>query len=372
MKKINIALVGYEANIANRVGSNQYAYELIKAIYRFDKKNNYLVYLPSEPLPDMPPRRNNWHYRVVGPNRLWNFYALPLGLFRQQPKPEIVFNPGHYAPVYTSSKLVISIMDLGYLYYPKQFTLPIRTKLKLLTGFSIRRADHILAISEFTRNDIINTYRVKPDKVTATPLGFDRDKFYFPQSRRDIEAVKKKFGLKQNYLLFLGTFKPSKNIEGLLKAFKDFSKQKPDYQLVLAGRKGWLYQKVFKQVKDLELGNRVVFTGFVKDKEIAPLIAGAAVFVLVSFWEGFGIPVLEAMAVGTPVVVSRAASLPEVVAEAGILVDPNSTRDILKGINEAINKRQELSLRVIKQARQYSWEKCAQKTLAVLNNLAGK
>lgn len=360
---MNIALIGYEANIKNRVGSNQYAFELLKALYQLDKKNNYLIHLPSPPLPDLPPGRENWRYQISGPSRLWNIFGLPRALFHQRPKPDLVFNPGHYLPLFSPSPLVVSIMDLGYLRYPEQFTKPTLAKLKFWTAFSIKRATHILAISEFTRNDIIKTYQVDPGKVTATPLGFSLKK---PSKTKQ---VKKKYQIKNDYLLYLGTLKPNKNIEGLLEAFNILRSDYPHLQLVIAGRKGWLYQQIFKKVKKLRLENQVIFTDFVPDDEVSGLISQAQVFILPSFWEGFGIPVLEAMALGTPVVVSQIASLPEVAGDAGVLVDPASSQSIAAGIKTALENKKELSKKGLAQAKKFSWEKCARQTLEVLKKV---
>ncbi|HUW22012.1 MAG TPA: glycosyltransferase family 1 protein [Candidatus Bathyarchaeia archaeon] len=368
---MNIALIGYEANIKNRVGSNQYAFELIKALYRLDLKNSYCVYLSKPPVPDLPIGRKNWQYKIVGPARLWNVLGLPLALFRQEPKPDVVFNPGHYSPLFFPAPLVVSVMDLGYLRYPGQFTLPIRAKLKFWTYFSIKRASHIFAISEFTRNDIIKTYRILPDKVTATPLSYSRSQYRAGIREPVVNKIAKKYHIEGKYLLFLGTLKPNKNIEGLLEAFEQLGKSKATkVKLVIAGKKGWLYESIYQKVKDLNLQDRVIFPGFVDEKDVVGLMAGAELFVMPSFWEGFGIPVLEAMAVGTPVVVANIASLPEIVGQAGMLVDPYSPESIARGIEEAIVKRQELRQKGIERASQFSWRKCARQTLTILEKVS--
>lgn len=362
------ALIGYEANIKNRVGSNQYAFELMKAIYQIDKRNEYLVFLPSPPLPDLPKQRKNWRYQVVGPRKLWNIFGLPRALYQE--KPDIVFNPGHYCPLTSPAPLVISIMDLGYRRFPQHFTKPIYWKLKFWTGLSIARARHILAISKSTKNDIIEYYRVSPGKITVTYPGYDRDKFKYQISNTKIDKVKRKYKVKGDYLLFLSTLKPRKNVEGLLEAFKILQHSNlPMLQLVIAGRKGWLFQSIFEKAEKLGLGKEVIFTGFVDENDVPALMKGAKVFVLPSFWEGFGIPVIEAMAVGTPVVVSKAGSLPEIVGEAGIIVNPYNPEGIARGIRKAIDKRDDLIKKGLKQAKKFSWRECAKKTIKVLERI---
>ena len=142
--------------------------------------------------------------------------------------------------------------------------------------------------------------------------------------------------------------------------------------MVIAGRKGWLFEKIFEKVKELALKDRVVFTDFVEEEDLAFLMAGAKVFVLPSFWEGFGIPVLEAMAVGTPVVASRVGSLPEIVNGAGILVDPYKKESIANGIKEALNKKEELVKKGLEQSRQFNWLDCAEKVIKVLEKEGNK
>lgn len=387
---MRIALIGYEANIKNRVGSNQYAFELMKAIYKLDRKNQYTVYLPTLPLPDLPPVRSNWQYRIVGPKKFWNLFGLPKALFQQKPKPEIVFNLGHYCPLLSPSPLVVSIMDLGYIRYPQHFTKPIYWKLKFWTALSIKRAAHIFSISESTKNDIIKFYKVSSDKITVAYPGYDKSKFKIQISKFKIEEVKRKYSIKGDYILFLSSLKPSKNVEGLLEAFalvtsgqQPATRKKPitDYPspitLVIAGKKGWMFEEIFRKVKELNLEKQIIFTGFVEDGDVLALMAGAKVFVLPSFWEGFGIPVIEAMACGTPVVVSNGGSLPEIVGDAGVIVNPYDSKDIARGIKKILesnnsNYRTRLINKGLKQVKKFNWENCAEKTLSILEKIGGK
>lgn len=364
---MKIGLVGYEANIKHRVGSNQYAFELMKALYDLDKENEYVVFLPRPPLEDLPTERKNWRYLVAGPAKLWNWWGLPRAIKNNRSKLDLVFNPGHYAPLIKDLPLVISVMDLGFLRFAHQFRRRDYLQLKYWTSWSVKKAAHVLAISEYTRQDVVKTYNLHPDQVTSTPLGFDRQRFHTKISPKALAGVRHRYGLKRNYLLMLNTLKPSKNISGLLEAFSILKEtEKVDLQLVIAGKKGWLYEEAFQQVRRLGLEKEVVFTGFVPDAEVPALMKGAELFVLPSFWEGFGIPVLEAMAVGTPVVASRVASLPEVVGEAGILVNPSSIESIYKGLKKGLSGRQQLVEKGLAQAQKFSWEKCAHQTLEVL------
>jgi glycosyltransferase involved in cell wall biosynthesis len=187
-------------------------------------------------------------------------------------------------------------------------------------------------------------------------------------SNFQIKKVKEKYNISGDYILFLSTLKPSKNIEGLLEAFKILGISPPagGLELVIAGKKGWMYEAIFEKVKKLNLEQKVIFTDFVAEDEVPGLMAGAKVFVMPSFWEGFGIPILEAMATGVPTVVSNVGSLPEVVGEAGIVVDPYSPEDIARGIKEALDKKDLLVKKGLEQVKKFSWVKCARNTLEVL------
>lgn len=365
-----IGVDGTEANVKQRVGSNQYAFELLHALSELKSPHQWVVYLREPPLSDLPKARDKWSYRVFGPKRFWTQWRLPLDLFVHKPRPDVFFSPGHYGPRWSPVPVAISIMDLGFLNFNTQFTKKDLYQLRLWTGESVKKVKHIFAISESTKNDIIETYHVPADKITVTYPGYDKERFDIKKLRdKDIKRIKRSYGISGEYLLFLGTLKPSKNIEGLLEAHSILISQYPNIQLVIAGKKGWLYETIFKKVRDLGLENKVIFTDFVPDEDVAGLVSGAEVFVLPSFWEGFGIPVVEAMACGVPVVVSNMGSLPEVVGEAGIIVDPASPEEIAKGIKKAIENRDELSKKGLEQVKKFSWEDCAKKTLVVLEEL---
>ncbi len=368
-----IGVDGNEANVEYRVGSNQYAFELLHALHDLPqaKKHEWVVYLRDKPLADMPPQRKGWVYKVFGPKRLWTQIALPISLFGGK-RPDIFFTPGHYRPRWSPIPTVISVMDLGYLVFPDQFTKRDLMQLKRWTGNSIKKANHILSISESTKRDIMKYYDVPSDRVTVTHLGYDSKNFKFQISNFKLNNVRRKYKIKNDYILFLSTLKPSKNIEELVEAFaslandSEFKRMYANLQLVISGKKGWMFDSIFEKVKEIGLEKKVIFTDFVADDDVPALMAGAKIFVLPSFWEGFGIPVVEAMAVGTPVVVSNVASLPEIVGDAGVLVNPNKSDDIARGIKEALENHDLLSKRGLAQAKKFSWENCAKQTLHTL------
>lgn len=367
-----IGVDGNEANIKNRVGVNQYAAELLTALEKLPaaRKHNWIVYLVEQPLGHLPKERDGWRYEVLPGRGLWVLRRLALHLWLNRPRPDVFFTPSHYSPLLPPMPTVVSIMDLGYLHFPEQFKKHDFYQLKYWGQLSMRQAKKIIAISESTKRDIIRHYSWTEGRVEVTYLGYDKKRF--TKSIKNevwrIEHVKKKYGITGDYILYLGTLKPSKNIEGLVEAFANLNE--PGLSLVIAGKRGWLYDAIFKKVRKLGLADKVIFTDFVSEDDKPYLYAGSEVFVNPSFWEGFGMSVLEAMACGTPVVVSNIASFPEVVGKTGVLVNSGSTEDIAKGISEALKKGNVLSKRALAQAARFDWSVTAEKTLTILERAA--
>lgn len=359
-------LIGIDANEANltsrRVGVNQYAFDLLTALSRLKTKHKFLIFLKNPPLSDMPESRPGWEYRIIPFPRLWTQTRLPADLYFHRPRPDIFFSPSHYAPRFSPVPTVVAIMDLGFLVSPDQFTSRDFNQLKNWTAYSVRQAAKIIAISEFTRRDVINTYGKSPSDVVVTYPGYDRKLFRPTPGGR----VLSRYGISRPYFLFLSSLKPSKNVEGLIRAFSGL----PDkYRLVIAGKKAWMFERIFDLVRQLRLEERIIFTGFVAEAEAPALMSEAEAFVLPSLWEGFGIPALEAMACGTPVVVSRVASLPEVVGDAGILVDPADPKSIADGMIKAAGReRAKWIEKGLRQAERFNWDHTAGQTLAVIES----
>jgi len=374
-----IGIDGNEANQKSRVGIGQFAFNIIEELERIDKKNEYFVYLKESPLSDLPKERGGWKYLIFGPSKFWTQFALPFKLFTQKQKLDIFFTPSHYAPRFSPVPTVISIMDLWHHRHPEQFAKKDLYQLTKWEGYSVRRASHIMTISEFSKREILDIYQIPADRVTVAYPGFT--KFQIPDSKfqinTNIQKIKQKYKINGNYLLYLGTLQPKKNVEGLIRAF---SLLIADYQspitLVVAGKKGWLYEKIFELVKELKLEDKVVFTGFVEEEDKPYLLAGAKAFVFPSFYEGFGIPVLEAMSLGVPVVISKEGSLPEVGGQTAIYFDPYKVESMAASLRKVLNlndkEKNEIIKAGYKQAKKFSWEKCAKQILTTLERVVGE
>lgn len=338
--------------------------------------------------------------------RLWTQVGLAKEVLFNPP--DVLFVPAHTLPVIRRPdlKTVVTIHDLGYEYLPQYHRFPQKLYLNKSTEYAVKNASHLIAVSEATKNDLINKLGCPKEKITVVYEGFDKDKFSVnsKQKTENIKSLKllRSLNITRPYILFVGTLQPRKNIERLIEAFsvlchperspdvrrdesRDLSQiksverdsspakrvQNDKIGLVIAGSKGWLYEDILSAPKRFGIEDRVKFLGYTKEDDLPTLYQNALCFCLPSLFEGFGLPVLEAMACGCPVVVSNTSSLPEVAGEAGLYVNPLDAKDIaqkLKLIIENGKLRTELSAKGLKQAQMFSWEKAARETIKVLTS----
>ncbi len=391
---MKIGIDASRAFVKDRTGTENYSYQLICAMLVLDKKNDYVLYhrnivlsAPSDeiffrrqstfsslnvPTPQkihQPSRKPSLETKIISFPRLWT----QIGLAREVliNPPDVLFVPAHTLPVIRRPglKTVVTIHDLGYEYLPQYHKFPHKLYLNKSTEYAVKHATHLIAVSQATENDLINKMGCPKDKITVIYEGFDEKKFK-PDSNRH-SGKSRSAGRIQNlpYILFVGTLQPRKNIERLIEAF---SLIKTDIQLVIAGNKGWLYDDILSAPKRFGVEKRVKFLGYTKEEDLPTLYQNALCFCLPSLFEGFGLPVLEAMACGCPVIVSNSSSLPEVAGEAGIYVNPLNVNDIaekLKLIIENGKLRMEISKKSLIQAKKFSWEKCARETIKVLESV---
>lgn len=361
---MNIWIDGYEANVLQRLGSSQVAFELLKSLEKIDTKNDYTILLPAPPLEDLPKERVGWKYRIIRPRRLWTRIALPLALYSAWQKPDVFFSPTHYIPRFSPAgvKKIVTIFDLSFLHFPEMFTNKDLWQLKNWTKFSVENAYHVITISQFSKDDISKQYNFPKEKITVAYPGFDK------------EAFKPKGKKQNNYIIYIGTIQPRKNIARLIEAVSRIE----NLNLIIVGkstgegREGWMYEDILKAPGELGIEDRVKFLGFVPKDKLSSLLSKALAFIQPSLWEGFGIPVVEAMAVGTPVITSNVSSLPEVVGNAGLLIDPYSIDQIEQAIRTIVADKklqQKYSKAGIEQAKKFSWDKMAEEVLKVFENL---
>lgn len=356
-----IGIDGNEANVQRKVGIGEYAFELLKQFERLRIKDlEFRIYLKDRPREEMPKERNGWKYKIIGPKKFWTQFALPLDLFFHS-KPNVFFTPSHYAPRFSPVPTAVSVMDLSYVHFPHLFKKTDLYQLRNWTAYSVKNASKVFTISQASKDDIIKTYRISEKKVIVTYPGIKKIS--------NMNEIKKKYGVDGEYILFVGTLQPRKNIVRLVEAF---SRLKSDIKLVIVGKKGWLYEEILESPKKFNIEPRVKFLDFVPDEDLPTFYKNAVCFVLPSLYEGFGLPVLEAMKYGCPVVTSNVSSLPEAGGDAALYVNPLDVEDIKKNLELIINN-EKLRLGLIekgyKQVKKFSWEKTAKETLTVLERL---
>ena len=301
--------------------------------------------------------------------RLWHRLRVPIPVETITGIVDVFYSPDFVLPpTLPRTRTLLTVHDLSFLHYPEHFVPKLVQYLNSVVPRSVTRADKVLADSEATRVDIINRLGAAPDQVEVLYLGAD-DRFHASPSRGERERLESRYGIgEQPYVLSVGTLQPRKNYATLIRAFATLG---PGIQLAIAGGRGWLYQNVFEEAE--KQGGRVQILGLVDDEDLPALYRNAALFALPSLYEGFGLPVLEAMACGTPVVCSDRSSLPEVAGDAALLVDPTDVDAISAAMTRALTDdglRAEMVSRGLTQASRFTWERAARQLLSVVNSLA--
>lgn len=362
---------GYDkkSGLPNRVGSSEFCFRILVELEKIDKKNNYTIYLPARPTPDMPKERENWHYEVIPSKILWTLFGLTRTLLTKKPNLDVFFSPTHYSPPFVNVPQVISILDVSYKYFPELFNKIDLYKLAFWGGYSVKHARTIITISNASKDDIIKMYRTKVEKVNVVYPGI-KD---FAKSKMSKADLLEKYQVSAPYVLFVGTLQPRKNIERLIEAFSLVQKKKSDLKLVIIGKKGWMFEEVLNAPKKYNVENSVVFLDSVPDSDLPAFYENAQVFALPSLYEGFGLPILEAMKLGCPVITSNVSSLPEAGGDAALYFDPKDVLDIEKKLLEVVEDselREKMKEKGYVQVKKFSWEKAARETLEVLESTA--
>jgi len=362
-------LLGIDASRATtlqRTGTENYSFHLIGHLLALND-HRYRLYFNGVPPPDIFTPRDNWEARVISFPRLWTHLRLSWEMVRQPP--DLLFVPAHVIPL-IHPRSVVTVHDLGYIYYPQAHRAFDRLYLDLSTRFNTRVASQIIADSEATKRDLVREYRVPEGRITVVYPGCSLEPVI---DEAGWGSVKERYHLPDRYILHLGTLHPRKNILRLLEAFGSLTRDFPDLHLVLAGKRGWLYKEILSQAEGL--GGRVHFPGYIASEDLLLLLRKARLFILPSLYEGFGFPILEAMAAGTPVVCSNASALPEVAGDAALLFDPHDVEAMRETMRRVLGDealRAELIERGLERVKVFSWERCARETLGVLERAVGR
>lgn len=369
-------VIGFDGSRAfqeERTGTENYSYQLLKALAKIDSKNRYIVYLrPSSSqrfLKDWPP---NFQFSLCEAVHLlsfkffWTQAGLALQTFKD--KPDILFVPAHTLPIIRRPglKTVITVHDLGSEYLPGMHQLKQRLYLGFMQKYQLQGATKIIAVSQATKEDLIKKVGIEPKKISVVYEGYNKKLFKSVKGDTLVNTLICYDLQPKTYYLFVGTVQPRKNLARLIRAFSHLSDN--NLKLVIAGLKGWLSDEIYELPKKLGIEDRVKFLGYVPEEDIPALYSGAVALTFPSLFEGFGLPILEAQACGCPVLTSNISSMPEVAGKGAVYVDPYNIDDIVDGMEKL--QVTDYRLQVIKaglgNVRRFSWEKCAGETLEVL------
>ncbi len=365
--------IGIDARMTHyrRAGISQYTLQLIEGLARCDTDDEFVILQSRKSKEPILERPNFVTRRLYTPShhRLEQVF-LPLEITHL--RMDVLHSTDFIPPFRRNCRSVITVHDLVFLMYPDLLTKESARYYGQIDQ-AVRHTDAIIAVSQATKMDVIRLLGVPEKKITviyeaASPI-------FRPLNREEVaERVRERFGLDSDFLLFVSTIEPRKNVPNLLRAFRLLlDNYHPKAKLVLAGEKGWLFQDVFELADKLNLREDALFLGRVSTEELLWLYNGARALVAPSLYEGFGLPPLEAMACGTPVITSNLSALPEVVGDAGVLVDPKDVDALAVAMWRILSDeplRASLISKGFKRAAVFSWEKAAQETWALYHSLA--
>ncbi|PIU78668.1 MAG: hypothetical protein COS72_01960 [Candidatus Moranbacteria bacterium CG06_land_8_20_14_3_00_43_56] len=363
-------------------GVAHYVWHLVKNILEIDKNNQYVLFFDFKV-------RDKDVKKFTRPNVKIKFfpfsdykkympgaYSEILGLAtyaREKLDVLHITSPLYRVPAAYRRKVVTTFYDFAPYRVPDLFPRLSNAKIKALYKFAAKKSDQIIAVSHSTKKDAREFLGFAEDKIDVVWNGLD--KRFLEECEYSKEDLKKLYNISDKYALFLGTLEPRKNLARILEGFARFKKSfqgKFDYQLVIAGKRGWLFREYFQMAEDLGIKDDVIFTGYVGGDELKPLYTYCEFFVMPSLYEGFGQTIVEAMACGAPCLVSKVSSIPEIAGDAVCYVNPHDTEGIGKAMAELARDkklREKLSNAGREQARKFSWEKCARETLEVYKSV---
>jgi len=364
--------IGIDASriaIDSKSGTENYTYNLIQALAKLDRDNYYTLYFNQVPQ-FFELTEENFASKIIPARKFWTQVRLAAELALNPV--DLLFVPAHTIPVLRRAglKTVVTVHDLGAEFLAAYHKFPERIYLNWSTAFVASYASHLIVPSESTKKDLTAEFRVDTKRITVVYEGVDRI-FFKKASQEETDLTKKNYGITKPYFLFVGTVQPRKNLVRLIEAF---AASNLNMQLIIAGSPGWLYEEIYTAPKTFGVEDKVKFLGFVKNESLPSLYSGATGLVFPSLYEGFGLPILEAFACECPVITSKVSSLPEIAEGAALLVDPTQPLEIkkaLKSIAKQPDLAKSLKNKGLIRVKDFSWEKTAQETLAVLEKVGG-
>lgn len=346
-------------------GTEYYSIEIIRAIAKFDQQDQFILYSQKDPRPRLGKLEQNFKTKIMPFPKLWSQIRLSIEMMFRQP--DVLFIPSHLVPIIHPKNTVVTLHDLGFKHFPELYSPKELIYHNWGMNFSAKHAKHIIAPSEYTKKDLIKTYTIEPNKISVIWHGFDHNLF------KPALNVKKK-----PFIFFIGRLEEKKNIIGMIKAYAILRKEHGvSHQFVLAGSPGFGYENIQKEIDLLpkEISRDIIQLGYIDQNEYVRKLQEADIFLFCTFFEGFGLPIIEAMAAGTPVVASNTTSIPEIAGRAAILVDPQKPFQIAAALSKVIHSdslKKSLILKGRVRSKLFSWEKAGDATLKVIKEAAKK
>ena len=362
--------IDFTSAARERAGIGRYARELVRALARLDRSNQYTLFVPRDAYADLlkfdwPSNFSIKHAPLTERYlaALWHRARVSLPIESFIGKVDVLYSPDFLLPPTYAGRKIVTVHDLSYIRVPECFPAPLLNYLNRAVPPSVARADLILADAASTQRDLVDVYRVPREKIKVLYSGVNA--LFCPDVSEDAKARVRALTNDKPYLLAVGTLQPRKNYVRLIEAFAQIANSQfldHNMQLVIAGGRGWMFDEVFGAVEQFKLRDRVLFPSFVHDEDLPALYLLASLLVYPSLYEGFGLPIIEAMACGTPVVTSNASSLPEVAGEAALYFDPRNTDAMAAAMQRALTDnelRMDLRAKGFAQGKKFSWEKAA-------------
>jgi glycosyltransferase involved in cell wall biosynthesis len=356
-----------------------YLYSLISALQKIDEVNEYILLFNffRTRYKEVLKRyifNKNIHIKTLRiPHKIFEhlFENLHLPIDTFLGRIDILHGPVYACFNSMKGKSIVTIHDLIFLRMPENVSPEWIEFASKNTEYAIKKADVIIAVSEFSKREIMDVYKVSDDRIRVIYNGVGEE--YFPRTQ-GIDEVKIKHGIRGKYILFVGAIEPRKNLLALIRAFNDLRQIiREEYRLVVIGVKRYGSEEILKKIEQLRLGSDIIFTGVVSREDLPLLYSGAELFVFPSIYEGFGMPVIEAMACGTPVIASNLTSIPEVAGDAALLIDPRDAGEIAEAIQAVLSDnrlKDRLSHKGEERARLFSWERNARETMALYKEVS--
>ena len=376
-----MALIGIDASRANaheRTGTEWYSYELIQALKKITVPGlEFLLYSKKFLRDGLEKFPQGWNGKILywRSQRFWNQFRLSWELWKHPV--DLFFQPTHTLPLFKPKRVVTTLHDIGFERLPKLYPPAELRYHRYSARLAVKHANRIITVSEFSRSEILERYKLPPERVVAIPLAVDTNRYYPEIADGEKDTVLTKYRLSRPFFMYAGRIEEKKNIVNLIHAFSIFKGTRgvgDPVKLLLVGSPGFGFERVKREIIARKLEKEVVLPGYVPEAEMPALLSAAKLLLLPSWYEGFGLPILQAQACGTPVIAANAASMPEVGGDAALYAKPDEPEDLARAMKLLMDESAEWERRRalgFENVKRYSWDRTARSTMNVLLEVLG-